>query len=952
MDVNNTPFHLLMGKADWQPLIAGHPHLVWENDSVSLQSLLFRFKTSPKDVPPVLANRRGAGRDQYGNWYWVSEDGTEIRWLPVGATESAHYFSGPDLDGPSGSGASGSGPLGTGPTGAGAFRPVTPPVPTNLKFRGLAVTEHHYLVVGVLDPAGLLVFDLQAGGPPQRLLWPAEVAFVPFDMAPAPGGGLVILDGGAPPRYWVLDCHLDVVNANQEEVPLEPPVPAEFQPAEPPPDDSSDPGTAPPDDLRQRRQFPTGIVPGLASPLDLIQPVAIETLPDGSVLVLDLGPAGAHSTIHRFQMGQPVGVPYGLIIPGDRLEENEDGIPAADLPLRGYDLAFVPFVSSDPAVVTGTVYVTATDGNQTFAYNFYGDATATDYELELRYYPMRKFGGKGLVAAGDSAYYDFGNRWIPLTEQTRLRYEPSGVLQTGQFDGKKPDCVWHRLFLDACLPGGASILVESRAADDPDLLADAPWQAEPAPYLRSGGPELPGYTAFAPNELAMEGTGTWELLLQQARGRYLQLRLTLTGTGRNTPRIRALRVYYPRFSYLTEYLPDLYSQDATSASFLERFLANPEGLLTALEDRIAQAQLLFDIRTTPAEYLDWLAGWFGALLDPAWDEQRRRLFIAHAPELFRQRGTVPGLIRLIRLAIDPCPDESLFTEDVTEAGIHTVRIVESFLTRRAPGVVFGDPSGADGPGVTTELVQWRPEMGAMFIHQRYRTFLTQCYGTDPDALRKAWGRPVTVAEVTFPPVLPVCAAGEEIEAWRQFLRTGLGFTYAAVEPTDDERYREFLARGYRRVAELNRAWGLTGADAYQRFADVDLPAALPNSGRPLYDWIQFASAYLPAVRSSHHFTVMIPTRAFAAVSSAGPNLDVVRRIVELEKPAHTEFDVKEYWAMFRVGEARLGLDTYLEHGSRLTAILLGGGYIGQGYLSATHPWNVPDRQVVGRDRIQ
>jgi hypothetical protein len=97
--------------------------------------------------------------------------------------------------------------------------------------------------------------------------------------------------------------------------------------------------------------------------------------------------------------------------------------------------------------------------------------------------------------------------------------------------------------------------------------------------------------------------------------------------------------------------------------------------------------------------------------------------------------------------------------------------------------------------------------------------------------------------------------------------------------------------------------------------------------------------------------VLVPTRAYADVGGTAPNLDVVRRIVALEKPAHTDFEVKEYWAMFRVGEARLGVDTYLERGARLSAFLLGSGHLAQGYLVTNYPWNVPDRKVVGRDRI-
>ena len=91
---------------------------------------------------------------------------------------------------------------------------------------------------------------------------------------------------------------------------------------------------------------------------------------------------------------------------------------------------------------------------------------------------------------------------------------------------------------------GAAVLVESRAADVQTLLPSTPWQTEPQPYLRSNGCEIPYVT---PQLQGASGrTGTWELLFQNAVGRYLQLRLTLSGNGRNTPRLQALRARVSR----------------------------------------------------------------------------------------------------------------------------------------------------------------------------------------------------------------------------------------------------------------------------------------------------------------------------------------------------------------------------------------------------------------------
>jgi hypothetical protein len=72
-------------------------------------------------------------------------------------------------------------------------------------------------------------------------------------------------------------------------------------------------------------------------------------------------------------------------------------------------------------------------------------------------------------------------------------------------------------------------------------------------------------------------------------------------------------------------------------------------------------------------------------------------------------------------------------------------------------------------------------------------------------------------------------------------------------------------------------------------------------------------------------------------------LALARRIVALEKPAHTVFDVRFYWAMNRIGEARLGLDSAIGQGSRapelVPAAILGRAYAGATFVGgpATPP---------------
>jgi len=76
-------------------------------------------------------------------------------------------------------------------------------------------------------------------------------------------------------------------------------------------------------------------------------------------------------------------------------------------------------------------------------------------------------------------------------------------------------------------------------------------------------------------------------------------------------------------------------------------------------------------------------------------------------------------------------------------------------------------------------------------------------------------------------------------------------------------------------------------------------------------------------------------------------LGLARRIVDLEKPAHTVFDVRFYWAFFRVGEARLGLDTQMGSGSRARELIpeaiLGRAYVGSSFVGGAAPPKDRDR---------
>jgi phage tail-like protein len=880
MDVNGTRFHLVLGRADWSGCGDGQGHLlrdVWDasppaapaaidwDDShgeLTLMPMVYEFPVPPVDKPPQLADRRGAGRDAAGNWYWIGSDGATVYVTSVGDGSTTTFWPGHDARTPAPSGESET------------FAPLNPaPAAIPQSLQGGAVTDDQFLVLGTLAPGGLLVFDLLTGGPPTHLPWPDGSPFTPFDIAARPGGGVFVLDVEHS-LAWEFDRNLHVLAA-QEPAPLTPP-PGSFAPVV---DDG-----APPVPLRAVTVTAATAVGG--------DPIAIESLPDGGFVILDLG-TGAGSLAVRYANGAPVGEPVPL------------ADAAAGIAVTGFDFA----------LAGDTLLVVDEAGKQSFGFTLSTPAGGLAVTLQRDYYPMRLFGGKALVAAGGGAWYDCADRWVPLTRQPRASYGTSGTILTPVLDGREPGCVWHRLMLDAIVPAGSGVAVFSAAADELDSFAAPAWQPEPDPRPRGDGPEIP----FADIGLYR----THELLFQRATGRYLQVRLELIGDGRSTPRLRALRAWYPRFSYLSHYLPAVYREEPTSAAFMDRYLANVEGIATAAEDRIAAAQVLLNPACVPSDALAWLAGWLDLALDPLWDERRSRVMLAKTMQFYAARGTIRGIDIALRFVLDACADDSAFAEQQPPA-LASPRIVETFRTRRTPGVVFGDTSQLVSSANLVPGGRWDPTAGRDALISAYSSYL-QAAG-------------MMAAAGGFPILDPGDATSA---AWQSFSGSVLGFV---PQPADPAQWGGFLERRYANVQSLESAYALMFAAASLR--DVPPPTTLPDDGAALVDWFQFQGVVLPTASHAHRFTVLLPwPLSVHDASGAALSQDDLRalatRIVTLQQPAHTIFDVKFFWAAFRVGEVRLASDTVLASGSRapelLEPSLVGSGHLGTALLSGTPP---------------
>ncbi|MEX0268922.1 phage tail protein [Leptolyngbyaceae cyanobacterium UHCC 1019] len=434
-----------------------------------------------------------------------------------------------------------------------------------------------------------------------------------------------------------------------------------------------------------------------------------------------------------------------------------------------------------------------------------------------------------------------GDQWLPID---------SGSTQT----------VWHRLYLEAIIPPHCGIQIFLAATDSHQIETVQNWYEHqvgetfaagdgttPRAVWMSATSEVPYHPGLLNMPPDPQKSGLFTVLIQRAnrtvrslQGRYLWVRVRLTGDGSHTPELAALRAYGSRFSYLNQYLPELYREQvfgsdrdqvgrSTPADFLERFLGNIEGILTPLEDKIASAYLLSDPRTAPEEVLEWLGSWIGISFDSVYPVNRRKQLLQAAPTLFRKRGTLAGL----KLALE------LATGSISGGEIV---VLENFRLRRT----FATILGADLANETDPL------LGGLVISGNSYVGDTLILG--------------------------------------------------------DETHREFLA--------------LFSADLPNRLLQRAAPAT--QTRRPNAT-TQSTTAAIGEFFDELAYRVTV----FVHQEVEPQNLGLIRRVVELETPAHVEARVVTTSHPFLISVASLvGVDTYLTSEVKPRAVRVGRSRVG------------------------
>ncbi|WP_313952978.1 phage tail protein [Accumulibacter sp.] len=269
------------------------------------------------------------------------------------------------------------------------------------------------------------------------------------------------------------------------------------------------------------------------------------------------------------------------------------------------------------------------------------------------------YDGRGIALAPDCRVAYWTAQGLRHAAPARAQYRQRGTLFAFALDAERDQTQWGRLVVEACIPAGTELRFRAFTRDELEFddPVDGVGLASETPVLSQhtwdhyAGPSQalfrdPSQRPLLPAPAA--GFALYDAPLMVSPGRYLWLVFEFAGTRSKSPRLRSARVEYPGHDLLQKLPRTLWREPATR-DFLFRYLMAPAALLDEWQAVASERHRLLDARIAPASALPWLASFLGLVLDPCWSAAVQRQMILEAATLFRTRGTLASLKRMVEI---------------------------------------------------------------------------------------------------------------------------------------------------------------------------------------------------------------------------------------------------------------------------------------------------------------
>ena len=154
---------------------------------------------------------------------------------------------------------------------------------------------------------------------------------------------------------------------------------------------------------------------------------------------------------------------------------------------------------------------------------------------------------------------------------------------------------------------------------------------------------------------------------------------------------------------LGDRLPAIYLGD----HFAQRLTAALDGVLAPILSTLDNLQWYLDPKLAPPDFLVWLGGWVGMVLDETLPLERQRTLVSEAAALYRIRGTARGLVRYLEIVTGA-------RVEIEESGAAAAHTSSSNTPPGRPGheltvrLYVDDPKSIDLANVNARIASAKP----------------------------------------------------------------------------------------------------------------------------------------------------------------------------------------------------------------------------------------------------
>lgn len=224
-----------------------------------------------------------------------------------------------------------------------------------------------------------------------------------------------------------------------------------------------------------------------------------------------------------------------------------------------------------------------------------------------------------------------------------------GVFLSRVLDSKEPSMEWHRLVLKVNEESGAPYRLKIYTAEE--LVVR--WKKQEVSIqslIQDAGISMEEKIDVCKPFCEKTVIGKPDILLHEIKGRYLWILLEVYRQPGQNLKFESITAYFPKQSWLS-YLPELYEASDTE-HFLDHYLSVFQSIYDDWNVYIKEIPYLLDVNTTKTEYLDFLCQWIGVTKSQMWSDEKKRMLLSQAADLFRFRGTRKGLLKLLHLYLE------------------------------------------------------------------------------------------------------------------------------------------------------------------------------------------------------------------------------------------------------------------------------------------------------------